>query len=353
MTTEQFNRLKEIGCFENLNEELLQDEVYRSTGIHYSDLSSVHSNDLSKINPQTAAAVREQMDNDPVIIMGNLFEYYLEHNTFPEDVMVVKDKPSMHDFMAQMIDYVMSKGLRTPEELAQIARKKGLWKSYKDDQLIEKMKEITDIGTDISNWIQQELHIASLDKPPIRITQVDQFKITQAAQKVKEEYFTESGDWEIFWQVPLTGLVDGVPCTIKIDRLAVDPVLQRIRIDDTKYTQRKATDWYKFFWYYGYWIQNYMYPQVTRWCLAKDWTFDQSNMGFIVGSHEEPMYPVRWVGVWDDILDVGEKGLKKNGKNIRSFTELWTAYTWHMTNEQFDYPYEYYKNDKQLTIPKL
>lgn len=165
-------------------------------------------------------------------------------------------------------------------------------------------------------------------------------------------------DGEILTKVVLKFDIDGVECKGEIDQLVIDHKNKRIIPIDLKTT---GSDIYTFttsFWKYRYDIQAAFYKNGVEECIKnkvlpdkyKDYTVEKYRF-VVIESY--PKHQPMVFEVDDDVENIGKfGGVLSNGKKLEGYTQLIDRYKYHMKEDKWEYPREYYENSGVLKITK-
>lgn len=338
-------------------EHLQEEDIYRSTGIHYSDLSSLYANKFSRLDPERSEAARAALDTKEEILMGYAFEHKIEKQnviSLPEGMVVLKTKaPS--NMTGTLAEYMINNNLNPQDvelvDLSIVAL--DLWKS--DSAKNKEAKTRANILANDKNFVEHVLEMQAARDATVALTLMDAKRLEDAAKAVLYRFdksiFT-AGD--LYFQVPMEMTLQvhenlSIHFVIMADLLVVNEQTKTIKIVDMKYTQKSSLDWGRLFWSYGYWIQAVLYREIAKSHTYDGWTVD---MEFLVASHENPYSPIRFP-VPEDVDFLFSNDYKLPGyKNahIPSIVKLSLDLLKHRELNEWNYPIKVVENNFQMEL---
>ena len=166
---------------------------------------------------------------------------------------------------------------------------------------------------------------------------------------VKHYFNQDNITTENFYQVELNFTYDGEPCKGLMDLIHVNHNTKTIYPVDLKVTESPTDNWEWIFWKMGYYFQAAFYwqglqtnpPDCIKSYIEKGYTLN--NFSFVVESFRYPGSPQEYI-CSPDILELGEKGGKKDNKEYHGFAEAIKRFKWHTETNVWHYPMDVYLN---------
>jgi len=223
------------------------------------------------------------------------------------------------------------------QEILSICKNLNYGQSWKEETLLAKF-------TEYGPYFKQLKE--SVGKSTVTENTLNSAK--KKAELVKEnEYIKflfekESEDVEIFTNSPLFFEVNGISCKALLDLYKVNHKLKEIYPADLKTTGDNVLRFSNSFIKYRYDIQAAFYVRALK-EKYPDYTI-KSFYFMVIESSDFETLPMLYEASLEEILFGTYGGYLKNGYFYKGYETLLEEYKWHIENNLWDYPKEYYEN---------
>jgi hypothetical protein len=314
---------------ESLN--MTEQEYREYPAINYSTLSSLDRDPLS---------VNQEIKETDSMILGSLVDNLLTRGEYGEQYVVQKtQKPSGQ--MGDYCEYLLN-GMSEEDAYNTVG--------FKRDNL-DKVKQKFAEG-DGMKYVKEVIDNAGKTVVSFDIIS----KASQIANALKENEFTSrffvpgqmSPDIEVKYQVPI---VFDLPNNLGkgkalFDIMLIDHATETILPVDLKTTSGTAMQFKSAFMKWKYYLQASLY----YYGLKSISSYAVVPFQFLVVSTNNPKNPLIWNCTEKDLYIGRNGGKSPSGFEIKGWEQLATELNWHYHNDIWEYDFEAYKNNAQMSI---
>lgn len=343
---------------------------------NYRDYPAINQSMLGSLREHPSLVLQQQQDTE-YSIFGSLVDDMAFNWNKVDEKYHMQDAPSLsstiEDILDDLFDYfdgnfdhVEDKALES--KVHDLAEQYGYGQSWNDDTVIRKV--LKEGGVEyLSDKIDAEGKTV-VDKD----TYKEARNIVMALKQddYVSKYFVKNSELpdqiDIFHQLPIIFRIPGHEfpyCKALLDICIVNHKSQTIYPVDLKTSSTHIGDFRRKFKKFGYYIQAAWYtdavrawgeePEINSKSLSMMGAvgpkteidgYDVANFRFIVVSRKTPTKPVSFIASNNDLKVGRHGGVTKTGEEIRGYRELFEDLKWHVRNEEWDHPREFYEPPK-------
>lgn len=336
--------------------------------MEYRQLEGINQSSLKKILVSPKSYLKEinrnkdeDENNDPQHFkLGKLIDFVLtEPDKHYNDYFFVEPDLKISDSIKEVIRYIFvhyqtinnfdNLPIRNIELIKEAAKKVGYGQSYKEETLINKIQK--------EGEAYYQCLINSIGK--VRITKEDKNKALLTKMAIMSDpnlskYFKKQKDTEIWFKKVINFNYKGFICKGELDQVYINHTLKEITPLDIKTTSDSVLNFSYNFWKYRYDFQASFYTfglkqdlQIRE--LLKV-GYKLLPFKFLIIETVGNSIPVIF-NTTEEIYNIGAKGgILSTGKQLEGVVQSFERLCWHTENNLWDFPKEYYLNNKEFNI---
>jgi len=297
------------------------------------------------ISPSSYLKTKEEMyidTDEDHYRLGHLFDFIMteDMSTFKEHYVVDEGDFKTSETIFGILNQAASEMDYSDDNLIAIAKNFEYGKNWKNETILDKIKT--------EGWEQYvDFRINAVGKKMVSLTEYNNCvmsKLKLTRNKYTKKYFSTNSFIEIQKKVVITNVVSGVSMKYELDKVVINHKAKKIQPIDYK-TMSGSTSSFM----YNFWKLRYDFQGAMYWDACLDHYEDLMSKGYTVlpfrfivvepaGVSEPMIYQMS-----EETHLAAMRGTEIPPKTVEGVQQAIERLTWHMTNDEWDYPMEYYE----------